>query len=224
MRLHRTVNLTLDVREGDALMAFIRSVVLAALVGSAFAPVAMAAESQNEFLAHLVGHLYRTGETFACFSRRYDDAYLEAHPQQDVVFAKALVAAYFRPSASNPKDGAYSYQVSLGFTFRGRSDVLTSVAECGEGKTKDSLRDGAVCAGPVGSDGDMHLGLDGRSLLMTIPNGSDLWAPGPVEQRHDTVKNPFGVDDKIFRLDRTNLSQCEDMAFDRQKPLRAHEP
>jgi hypothetical protein len=205
-------------------MAFIRSVILAALTAGAFASPGLAAESSNEFLAHLMGHLYRTGETFACFSRRYDDAYLAAHPRQNVVFAKALVAAYFRTSAVNPKNGAYDYQVSLGFTFRGRSDVLTSVAECGEGKIKDSLRDGAVCAGPVGSDGEMHLGLDGRGLLMSIPNGSDLWAPGPVEKRHDTVKNPFGADDKIFRLDRTNLSECEDMAFDRQKPLRAHEP
>jgi hypothetical protein len=204
-------------------MVFIRSAIIAALAGFALAPPAIAGSS-NEFLARLMGHLYRTGETFACFSRRYDDAYLAAHPQQNVAYAKALVSAYVRPSNLDRKEGAYSYQISLGFTFRGRSDVLTSVAECGEGKTQDSLREGAVCAGPVGSDGEMRVAIEGRSFLMTIPKGSDLWAPGPVDQRHDTVKNPFGADDKVFRLDRTNLSQCEDMAFDRQKPLRAHEP
>jgi len=59
---------------------------------------------------------------------------------------------------------------------------------------------------------------------MTIPNGADLWMPGPVDTRHDTVKIPFGPDDRVFRLIRTDLKQCEDLAFSRQKPLRPHEP
>jgi hypothetical protein len=67
--------------------------------------------------------------------------------------------------------------------------------------------------------------LQGRQVLVvTIPNGADLWAPGPVEKRHDTVKNPFGADDKTFLLIRTDLSECEDLAFERWKPLRPHEP
>ena len=61
-------------------------------------------------------------------------------------------------------------------------------------------------------------------LVMTIPNGADLWAPGPVEKRHDTVKNPFDADDKTFLLIRTDLSECKDLAFERWKPLRPHEP
>jgi hypothetical protein len=37
---------------------------------AAFSHLGRAASSNNEFLAHLVGHLYRQGESFACFSRR----------------------------------------------------------------------------------------------------------------------------------------------------------
>jgi hypothetical protein len=165
-----------------------------------------------------LGSLPRHGESFARFSRQYDDAQLGARPKQKVAFVKALIAAYRQPGNS-----AFSYQVSLAFRFRDRADVLTGVAECGEGRVRDSLRGGAYCAGP--GDPGARLRLQGRQVLvMTIPNGADLWAPGPVEKRHDTVKNPFGADDKMFLLIRTDLSECEDLAFERWKPLRPHEP
>ena len=102
-------------------------------------------------------------------------------------------------------------------------ETLTGVAECGDGKPKDLLRGGAVCAIVGGTTS--HLALHGNNVLvMRIPGGADLWAPGPKERRHDTVKNPFGSDDVELRLARTDLKQCEDLAFDRQKPLRQHEP
>ena len=102
-------------------------------------------------------------------------------------------------------------------------ETLTGVAECGDGKPRDSLRGGAVCA-IVGGTAS-HLALHGNNVLvMRIPGGADLWAPGPKETRHDTVKNPFGSDDEEMRLARTDLKQCEDLAFDQQKPLRQHEP
>ena len=92
-----------------------------------------------------------------------------------------------------------------------------------DGKPKDSLRGGAVCAIVGGTTS--HLALHGNNVLvMRIPGGADLWAPGPKEKRHDTIKNPFGSDDVELRLARTDLKQCEDLAFDRQKPLRQHEP
>ena len=180
-----------------------------------------AAGSGDEFLARLLGGLYREGESFACFSRQYDAAHLAAHPGQRVTFVKALVSAYFRESPIAAGRGAYAYQVSLAFRFRDRSETLPQVAECGD--AKDSLRYGASCAGP-GVAG-MRLALEGdRSVAIAIPGGADLWAPGPIDKRHDTVRNPFGPDDEVFRLDRTDVSQCEDLAFDRQKPLRPHEP
>lgn len=191
--------------------------------GFASSDHAAAASSGNEFLAHVVGHLYSQGESFACFTRHYDSAHLAAHPRQQVIFAKALVDAHFRESSLPGGGTGYMYQVSLAFRFRGREETLTGVAECGDGTPKDSLLGGAVCAGP--GKNASHLALEGDTVLvMRIPAGGDLWAPGPIDKRHDAVKNPFGPDDTEFRLVRTGLKQCEDLAFDRQKPLRPHEP
>jgi hypothetical protein len=200
-----------------------RALIAAAFVSLTCGSQAHAAKAGNEFLAALVGSLSPQGESFACFSRQYDDAQLGARPKQKVAFVKTLIAAYRQQSSLAPAHGAYSYQVSLAFRFRDRADVLTGVAECGEGRVRDSLRGGAYCAGP--GDQGAHLRLQGRQVLVvTIPNGADLWAPGPVEKRHDAVKNPFGADDKTFLLVRTDLSECEDLAFERWKPLRPHEP
>jgi hypothetical protein len=202
-------------------MILVRPLVTAAIL-AAVAATSAAEAANNAFLARLVGHLYHAGEGFACFSRRYDDAYLAAHPKQNVTYAKMLVLASFGRAGGDPRYSAHSYQLGLAFKFRDRPEQLTSVGEC---SSRDDTPRGAKCAGPVGSDGDMHLALAGEhSVLMTIPNGSDLWAPGPIDQRHDVVKNPFGNDDKLFRLDRAPLAECEDLAFERQKPLRPHEP
>jgi hypothetical protein len=105
----------------------------------------------------------------------------------------------------------------------GDSPNRSEAAGFGDGKPGDSLWDGANCAGP-GED-DSHLALQGRQVLViAIPNGADLGAPEPINQRHDIVKNPFGSDDKVFRLFRTDLKECADLAFDRLKPMCPHEP
>jgi hypothetical protein len=201
---------------------FRRALAFAACLSGCTPLAAEAAGFGNEFLAHVVGRLFRQGESFACFSRQYDAAHLAAHPRQRATFVKALVDAHFvEPWAPNGYKG-YMYQVSLAFRFRDRAETLTGVAECGDGKPKDSLRDGAVCAMVGGTTA--HLAVEGENVLVIrIPGGADLWAPGPKEQRHDTVNNPFGPDDEAFRLQRTHLGQCDDLAFDRQKPLRPHE-
>ena len=201
-----------------------RTLIIAATFASlASAKHAHAAGSDNEFLANLLGRLQRQGESFACFSRQNDDANLAAHRGQRVTFVKALVDAYFRESSLAPASGSYLYQVSLAFRFRDRPETLAGVVECGDGTPRDSLHSGAHCAGPAGAA--THLALRGRQVLVvTIPDGADLWMPGPVDKRRDTVKNPFGPDDRVFRLIRTDLRPCEDLAFDRQKPLRPHEP
>ena len=181
------------------------------------------AAASPQFLSRLIGQPFTQGESFACFSRQYDAAHLNAHPNQRVTFVKALIAAYFRESSFTPGQGSFMYQISLAFRFRDRPETLTSVAECGDGKPADSLRGGAYCAGP--GKGPSHLTLDGRDVvLLSMPGGADLWAPGPIDKRHDTVANPFGPDDQAFRLVRTEVRACEDLAFDRWKPLRPHEP
>jgi hypothetical protein len=99
------------------------STIAAFLAGFAPLDQAAAASSGNEFLAHVVGHLYPRGESFACFTRQYDAAHLAAHPRQQVIFAKALVDAHFRDSSLPGGYSGYMYQVSLAFRFRSRKEA-----------------------------------------------------------------------------------------------------
>lgn len=115
-------------------------IIAAALAELVSAGQAHSAGSGNEFLAHLLGRLHRQGESFAYFSRQYDDAQLAARPSQRVTFVKALVDAYFRESSFVGARGAYSYQVSLAFKFRDRTETLTGVAECGDGTQRFAPR------------------------------------------------------------------------------------
>src|ERR1700735_524375 len=119
---------------------FCRALIIAALANLAPVQHVFPAAPGNEFLAAVLGSLPRQGESFACFSRQYDDAQLGARPKQKVTFVKGLIAGYHQQSALSPATGPYSYQVSLAFRFRDRADVLTGVAECGEGRIRDSLR------------------------------------------------------------------------------------
>lgn len=71
-----------------------RALTIAVFLAS-FVALGQAAIAGNAFLAHLLGHLYRKGESFACFSREYAPAHLASHPDQQVTFIKALIAAHF---------------------------------------------------------------------------------------------------------------------------------
>ena len=109
-------------------------IIAAALAEFMSAGHAHSAGSENEFLANLLGRLYRQWESFACFSRQYDDAQLAARRGQRVTFVKALVDAYFRESSFAPAKGSYLYQVSLAFRFRDRTETLTGSRNAATGR------------------------------------------------------------------------------------------
>ena len=116
-------------------MIFRRALIIAAALAELVpAGQAHSAGSENEFLANLLGRLYRQGESFACFSRQYDDAQLAARRGQRVTFVKALVDAYFRESSFAPAKGSYLYQVSLAFRFRDRTETLTGSRNAATGR------------------------------------------------------------------------------------------
>ena len=90
-----------------------------------------AAGSSNEFLAHLVGHLYRHGESFACFGRQYSAAHLAAHPGQQVTFMKALVDAHFSEPWAPHQPAVYMYQLRLAFRFEEKAPATTGLKVSG---------------------------------------------------------------------------------------------
>jgi hypothetical protein len=183
-----------------------RALVISAILAGLTTMSPATAAGPSKFVTHLMGREPGEGKTFACFIRVYDDAHLTAHPEQNVRSMTVLVVAYSVLQ--------YSYQLRMGFHFRGRLESLTTVAECGDSSgARDSLRGGALCAGP-GESGKMRLVLeDDRSVLIVLPVGAHLWRPGPPDPTN-TVNDAFGPDDKLFRLFRTALLQCDDQAID----------
>ncbi len=174
----------------------------AAALGIALAAVSSAnAAEPGPFVTRLMGRAPGEGKTFACFTRVYDDRHLVAHPQQNVASLTLLAVAY--------SSLQYGYQLRIGLRFRDRAEPLSTVAECGVSRARNSLRHGAICAG-IG--GTTRLAIENRrSILLRLPVGANLWRPGPPGQ--STVDDAFGADDKPFRLYRAALSHCDDQAI-----------
>ena len=187
-------------------MRFHWLVISAAQFCLAMAPSAQAAEP-SQFLTDLMGRKPVAGKTFACYAWVYDDAHLASHPGQNVRALQVLVTAYLI-------NGEIFYQLRMGLQLRDHPETFTTTGECGEGSVPDSVRRGAVCAGPGGA---MRLSLDGKdSVLMSLPEGAELWPPGPPDPKN-AVKDALGPDDKVFRLDRARLSDCEAQLFDDER-------
>jgi hypothetical protein len=150
-----------------------------------------------------------TGRAFACYTRVYDAAHLKAHPKQNVTDMLLLVS-----SLLDPENGR-QYTADIGVKFRStparrfQADSCCSISDDG----KSALN----C--PIDCDGgqiDVRL-RDAKSLLVSIPDGAQTWDPDSPDAEPDEAANNgahFGADDKLFRLDRSTLSDCLSLSLD----------
>lgn len=181
-------------------------VLFLSLVFAVSAAFSVLAAGPSRFVTFLAGQKPGQGKTFACFIRTYDEAHLAAHPEQHVTAVRMLVTVY-----SNLD---YGYQLRLGLNVRDRPAPLESVAECGNGSTRDRLDRAAICAG-IG--GKVRLAIENKNAIqLSLPLNTDLWAPRPGE-KSDIVQGAFAEDDKHFRLTRAPLSHCDDQALDAEE-------
>jgi hypothetical protein len=192
-----------------------RSMVFAALALSfvigGSGPVARAAGSSEDeaFQAKIFGHVMGAKRIHACFKRVYDAGHLAQHPQQNVRTMLLLVSG-------NPDTGsAPAYQLGIGVTFRKIGTHFETAGDCG------SIHDAAG-----GSGGTAHCGVDcdggsidvairdASSVLVTIPEGARIWRAGDTSGQPGDERRRFGADDKLFRLDKTALTDCLGLASD----------
>lgn len=139
---------------------------------------------------------------YACYTRHYDAAHLAGHPKQNVVDMTLFVDSYI--------DGDYGrqYSLSIGVHFR-RSLTLFQLA--GGCSTSDDGQNALNCG--IECDGG-HIDIrikDANAILVSIPDGAATWDPDSDEPP-DVER--FGVDDKLFRLDRTALPDCAPIIYD----------
>jgi hypothetical protein len=160
------------------------------------------------------------GLTYACFTRRYDADHLARHPKQKVAAMKLLVT-FGHP----PEESSTPYSFRLGFKYRHRKGDWDSSGACHTLQSKET--DGEVRLGcSVDCDGGgIEIGLGKTTYATRVRlERVRIWQNNKPDD--DGEELSAGADDKIFRLDRTNIKDCEALITDRKElaALRSKRP
>ena len=149
---------------------------------------------------------------YACFVRRYDAEHLAQHPKQKVASMKLLVSA-----ETYEVDNQLRNSFRLGFRYRNRSSDFDSSGSCHHALfTKDGnevrLGCGVDCEG--GGIG-VALSKDDKSAIVRLESIRVWLHDKPDEDAERSLV--AGSDDGIFRLDRTDNSECAALVTDRKE-------
>jgi hypothetical protein len=142
----------------------------------------------------------------ACFRRHYDKPHLASHPKQNVTDMIVYVGK---------DDGTDQYySVNMQVNFRQLAKPFQVSGSCSAGDDgKKTLSCGIDCDG---GHIDVRVKND-MSLLVEIPEYARIFDPADLQSddRADVPdKARFGTDDKIFRVDRTDLRDCAPVIYD----------
>jgi hypothetical protein len=181
------------------------------LAGVQFAAHAEDSKENEAFQKRLFGRAAEGKPIHACFTRVYDAGHLAQHPQQNVRTILLMV----RADTDSPR-----YVVRLGVTFRKSGSHFESAGDCGA--IHDTADDGGAAAS--GATAAAHCGVDceggsidvaikdAKSVLVSIPTGARIWRAN--SNNDSDQRKRFGSDDKVFRLDKTALTECLRLADD----------
>jgi hypothetical protein len=149
---------------------------------------------------------------YACFVRRYDADHLARHPKQKVASMKLLVSAEI-----DEEDKQLHNSFRLGFRYRHRSGDFDSSGSCHhvifvkEGN-EVRLGCGVDCEG--GGIG-VALAKDDKSTIVRLEQVRVWQHNKPDEDAERSLV--AGADDGIFRLERTDASECASLVTDRKE-------
>ena len=151
-------------------------------------------------------------KAYACFVRRYDAEHLAKHPKQKVASMKLLVSAEV-----DGEDKQLHNSFRLGFRYRHRSGDFDSSGSCHHTVlTKEGnevrLGCGVDCEG--GGIG-VALSKDDKSAIVRLAQVRVWQHNKPDEDAERSLV--AGADDGIFRLDRTDASECAALVTDRKE-------
>jgi hypothetical protein len=149
-------------------------------------------------------------KAFACFVRRYDAGHLAQHPKQKVTAIKLLVTAENRPGEPT------SYAYKAGFQLRNRAGNFDGGSSCGHMVDEDGDKDNRfTCDVECGGGGlDIEMSKDNKSAIV------HLEVIGVWDRKHpkrDAVTLEGGADDKVFRVDRVDDSECAELIADHKE-------
>ncbi|MGV7216102.1 hypothetical protein [Bradyrhizobium sp. UFLA05-112] len=183
---------------------------LAALGGTGHAQEASKVQSDAfdaRMFAGAPGH-----KAYACFVRRYDADHLDRHPKQKVASMKLLVSAEYEK-----EDKELHYAFRLGFRYRHRSGDFDTSGSCGHALFQDNGDEVRFGCGVDCDGGGIGIALakDDKSAIVRLER-IKVWQNNKLD---DDAKESLvaGADDKIFRLDRTDTSECASLVTDRKE-------
>lgn len=146
----------------------------------------------------LYGRVPRSGElVFACFARHYDTAHLAGHPRQNVTDIMALTYRGDTP-------GSAETVFNMTLRFRKVPGEQQFPGVCSPAPGSDRMNCGVECDG-----GRFTVtGRDRGAILVDVSDGIGS-CDGDLPEGAG-----FASDDKLFRLDRTDMAACKDLIWD----------
>ena len=150
-----------------------------------------------------------TSAAHACFIRHYTKAHLASHPKQNVTDMMLYV---------NKQVGTDPYYgLNMQVNFRQLNKPFQVSGSCSVGADgKHAMGCGVECVRVKNE----------TSVLVDIPNSVRLFDPADSNEE-TTGELPsnarFGADDKLFRLDRTDLKDCLPVIYDEETKAKVTE-
>lgn len=165
-----------------------------------------AASAQESDVVKMFGRDPGTGDAHACFVRHYTKAHLKSHPDQNVTDMIAYVGKQTGPDPY--------YMINLQVNFRQLPKPFQVSGNCSQSTDgMQTLGCGVECDG-----GSLSVRVKNQSaILVEIPDSVRLFDPSSNNEFEDLPKGArFGSDDKLFRLDRTDLQDCLSIIYDEE--------
>ncbi|HEX3938799.1 MAG TPA: hypothetical protein VHX43_14940 [Xanthobacteraceae bacterium] len=205
--------------------------IAAGLIAAAAAlapPPAPAAErtADADFAKRMFAGSVPNPKAYACFVRRYDAAHLAQHPLQKVSVMKLLIG-----TEKDPDFAEFQYAFRVGVNFRDRPGDFDSSGNCGHAPTVTDPADANIppqdrVTLPAGLDFQCNVDCDGGGIAISLANADNaaivkldhirIWkGTNPDSKAAGALE--AGADDKVFRLDRTTLSDCTSLVADRKE-------
>jgi hypothetical protein len=191
----------------------------AAVASLASGPAAADEQADAGFAKRFFAGRVTKPKAYVCFVRRYDAEHLAQHPLQKVGVMKLLITA-----EKVPDDAYLQYSFRLGVNFRDRPGDFDSSGDCGHASP---VRNADTEPMPTaGIDFQCAVDCDGGGISVNLANADNavivrldrirIWrGKDPDESAESSLRG--GVDDRIFRLDRTSLDECRSLVADRKE-------
>ena len=197
-------------------LSIFAAVILAALTSAAVAEegddIREASKAEAETFNMRMYSGVPGNKAYACFVRRYDADHLARHPKQKVAAMKLLISAEV-----DKEDKELHNSFRLGFRYRHRSGDFDSSGSCNHAvfaKSGNEVRLGCGVDCEGGGIG-VALSRDDKSAIVRLERVR-VWQNNKPDDdaEHSLVA---GADDRIFRLDRTDNSECASLVTDRKE-------